>query len=252
MPTKRIYRSKGVPITSKGKWRSIEFECIFNTETDIEDFISWAEEKSYDKYITIKDDGSISENDAYEEGKEICVSFKYDNDKIVYDVCAFLKDKAYVNRSCGTHVHFDMRGIKKEQVEKFGQRLGRAVPALKQILPKSRRNNQYCSLPVNNIEHYNRYAFVNMCAYKLHKTIEVRGHSGTLNAKKILNWIKLLEKIMGSDVDRAITNPEEMIKAYDLGQNLKKFVNNRYYKVNNIKPPEVEEYNVPVITPVVA
>ncbi len=194
----RIYENKGVPDTFHGKWRSIEFEVIFKSEDDVEEFVKYCKKKRYTKFVTIKDDGSIEADDFDESPQEIVVSFRSGADSIVKNICAFLKDRAYVNKSCGAHVHFDMRSYKKDTVEKYGKRLANSVPALKQILPKSRRDNEFCSdQDMSKLEGYDtRYAFVNLQAYKKHRTIEVRGHAGTINAKKILNWIKICETIM--------------------------------------------------------
>jgi len=188
---------KSPPDDVLGRWRSIEFECVFNSQKELDEFIAFVEANKYEKFITIKEDGSIEQRLAINVPREIVVSFfagkkdevkdKYPRTKIVWDVCKFLKDRAYVNGSCGTHVHFDMRGFKREQIELFGFRLACAVPALKKLLPKSRRNNDNCHDIINSIDGNgddfdfgysdDRYCFVNMQAYRDHKTIEVRGHA---------------------------------------------------------------------------
>lgn len=230
----RIYEDKVVPTSFYGKWRSIEFEMIFKSEQDVDDFIKFCKKKRYTKFVTIKEDGSIEADYPNEVPFEVVVSFRSGAEAIVKNICAFLKDRAYVNESCGAHVHFDMRSYKKSTVEKYGKRLANCVPALKQILPKSRRSNEFCDQTINRLDGYDtRYAFVNLQAYNKHKTIEIRGHSGTLNAKKILNWIKICETIMLTGRAKTkIKTTDELIKYYDFGKKLKGFIKRRYNKLN--------------------
>lgn len=232
---KTVYRKKGVPNEFLGQWRSIEFEMIFKNQNRSREFAKYLEEKEYDKFVTIKSDGSVHpSNDDYNGyPREVVVSFRSGKEDIVRDICRWLKGNAYVNGSCGTHVHFDMRGANIKTVEKYGQRLAMCIPALKQLLPKSRRNSEWCEDDLNTMDGYNRYAFVNMMAYNRHKTIEVRAHSGTLNAKKILNWIKVCEKIMLNGAPtKQITKPEQLIKHYKFGKRLTDYVNLRTQQVN--------------------
>jgi hypothetical protein len=236
---------KGVPNRFKGQWRSIEFELIFNSQQVLLDFETFVKKKRYSRYVTVKGDGSIQGNGI---PKEVCVSFRVGKDEIVRDVCGFLKGNAHVNKSCGTHVHFDMRGVEQETVVIYGKRLAKAVPALKTILPASRRNNMYCDKTINTLTGYSdRYAFVNLQAYPKHKTIEVRGHSGTLNASKILNWIKLCESIMlNAEVKkRSIKDIKALIENYELSDELRNFLQKRFHKLNT--PKEIIAQPTPAV-----
>lgn len=264
-----IEQNKDVPEEYPGKWRSIEFELIFNGENDLNAFIEFIEINQYQKFVTIKSDDSIVENEIGNITKEIIVSFcvgkkdeklnpAYPRSKIVYDVCKFLKGRASVNHSCGTHVHFDMRGIPVDKVEEYGSRLARAVPALRLLTPKARRNNYNChdtinsmSSDENNDEHSfafgykdDRYTFVNMKAYNDHKTIEVRGHSGTLSAKKILNWIKICEKILSRKPPKDklhFYSPLELIEYYKIDGELADFIRQRNEELNPKREAKIME-----------
>jgi len=252
---KPVFEDKSVPDDVFGRWRSIEFEVIFNQQKDLDGFIEFVEANNYNKFVTIKDDASIEQRLIENVPKEIVVSFcagkkeqvqdKYPRTKIVWDICKFLKDRAYVNGSCGTHVHFDMRGFTREQIEKFGARLACAVPALKKILPKSRRNNENCHDIINSIEgdgddfdfgySDDRYCFVNMQSYNQHKTIEIRGHAGTINARKILNWIKICERIMTQRKPKGKSyfhSPVELCEYYKFNEELSKYIQGRYAELN--------------------
>ena len=236
----RIFREKTPPESMRGQWRSIEFEMIFNSTDDLNAFVKFAKEKKYDHFVTIKEDGSIDPgyDNPDEQDREVVVSYPKGKEQIVRDICRFWKGRAYVNKSCGTHVHFDMRGVPEAQVALYGKRLANCVSALRQIIPKSRRNNHFCYSPINAIDGFNRYAFVNMLAYKKHETIEVRGHSGTLNASKILNWIKICETIMESNLGKnhTINTPGELIEYYKFDDGLVQFINKRAEETNT--PPK--------------
>jgi hypothetical protein len=50
---------------------------------------------------------------------------------------------------------------------------------------------------------YDRYQTLNLCAYAVHGTIEIRQHQGTLNATKALAWVALGQALFA----RAIRTP---------------------------------------------
>lgn len=248
----------GVPNKHLGEWRSIEFELIFKDYKYLQEFKKFVDKKNYTKFVDIHDDYSIeaSYDDYYDnckkcnrgvehhdcddiaeqEPKEIAVSYRSGNEKIIYDVCKFFKKTAYVNDTCGTHVHFDMRHVDKNMVRLYGARIGCVVPALKKIVPKWRRDNEYCAGNVNTLYDYNdsygsyeedKYSFINLQSYYKHKTIEVRGHSGTLDAKKILNWISICEKVMFNDKTYSADSVKELIKKYKFNKRLSSFMKDR-------------------------
>jgi hypothetical protein len=231
---------KTVPATDKGQWRSIEFELIFKNEASMGTFVKEVRAKGYAKLVTIKADGSLRADEDDRNNavcKEVVVSYRSGNEQIVRDVCAAFKNKAYINNSCGTHVHFDMRNADEKTARQYGKRLARCVPALKAILPKSRRESKYCLTPINDFNGNNeaRYSFVNMQAYTKYQTIEVRGHSATLKADKILNWIAICEKIMTTHVrtrSGEITDPNELTKIYHLNEALGEYIRERYKLFN--------------------
>ncbi len=226
-----------------GKWRSIEFELIFNTFASIATFKEKVKEKPYYKYLTFKYDGSIEPTTHDGVPKEVILTYREGQEKYVQDFCASIKGLAYVNSSCGTHVHFDMRHIDEATALLYGKRLSKVVPVLRSLLPKSRRTNYFCEKDINTLSPVaSRYAFVNMQAYNKYKTIEVRGHSGTLNASKILNWIALCNQVMTTDklLKNKIKNVEALVENYDLSPDIKAYVEKRLDKFKP-KVPNVEQ-----------
>jgi len=275
---KLIYDDKSPPDEFKGLWRGVEFETIFTSENALQEFVSAIRRKGLSKFVQVKKDNSLrtDEDDKHALCKEVCVIYKAGDEHILRYVCeamdspslrAMGNQRAYVNNSCGLHVHFDMRVVPgatttqeaEKQVKQYGQRLARCVPALKMILPKSRRNNQFClnvinempragqALPPKDQIDKDRYVFVNMKSYRRFETIEVRGHSGTINADKVLNWIALCEKIMISRIrfkseTHEIRNPLDLIKAYKLEKEapaLAAYIQERFVKFNTAREREM-------------
>lgn len=107
-----------------------------------------------------------------------------------------------VNKSCGLHVHFDMRGRTIDEVLAIAKRTDKWLFALRYLVPQSRRENSYCQFGVVTKRTYerqmsdSRYRAVNVCSFSRHKTLEIRLHSGTVDYTKVLSWIRLCELVM--------------------------------------------------------
>lgn len=222
---------------------------IFKSQDACEEFGHAVRVAGLADYVTVKKDNSIKRNnyDVMGVPHEIVLSYRKGNEKAVKDFCRCLKGRAYVNPTCGTHFHIDMRNMDEKKVTLYGTRIAHAVPALRLLLPKERRENQYCKTIINTTKtecvkcgklscdchvQPHKYAFVNLAAWNKHKTIEVRGHSGTINADKILNWIALCEIIMLSpEADgKTILTVNELIKSFSLDEDLAAYVIERFKK----------------------
>ncbi len=246
----------GVPKKHLGEWRSIEFELILKNYKYLDEFKSFIKKKKYEQFVNIQNDGSIHATPqnckkcwscinypsakcyALTTGhlpKEIAVSYRKGQENIIYDVCEFFSGKAYVNQSCGTHVHFDMRHVDRNIARAYGSRLACAVPALKQLIPRWRRSNEFCYDTINWLndrgsdDPYNedKYAFINLLAYDKHQTIEVRGHAGTLDADTILNWIEVCEIVMFTEKTVSSTTVKDLKKHYSLNKKLLNYIAKR-------------------------
>lgn len=110
------------------------------------------------------------------------------------------KLKATVNKSCGLHVHLDMRF---EKVVTCGSRLFAKQKQMHSMVDKSRLNNKYCG-PVTRTElmdalegddYGSRYKDINGQSYNKFKTIEVRLKEGTLNVDDMFNWAAYLSNV---------------------------------------------------------
>lgn len=232
-----IYESKRPDASDFGEWVSVEIECVFKTEQSEQTFVSQIRSNGCSKYVTVKSDSSIRALPSDGEGaygREIIVSFKKKEPQVLMTVCQALNSvSATVNKSCGLHVHFDMRHVTHgKTLGTAARRIAQVVPALKQMLPASRRDNQYCSRTINSLKDGSRYSFVNMQSFTKHKTLEIRGHSGTIDGNKIFNWISLLDLIMKTPNQKEVNTIPELLAAFRLPANLSNYVMHRYIKFN--------------------
>lgn len=158
---------------------------------------------SLPSYVRTTDDGSIKDKDGNppngktQFGVEFRILIKRSEmETRVLRVCDALRGiGCKVNKTCGLHVHIDMRGRPESEVVKLHDKLNKWLGSLRELIPTSRRNNKYCNFDNPEKAHW---AAVSIDAYKRHKTLEVRVHSSTLNHIKIIQWIRLIETAIQS------------------------------------------------------
>ena len=156
---------------------------------------------------------------------------------------------AYVNRSCGVHVHFGVERMEYASVLRIIETYALNQELIKKTLPASRRNQHFIrDLPINANDrngfdtygaslarfqefasgnfstqevvanmggsasyHDSRYFAVNLLgAYTRHKTIEFRALAGTVESEKLETWVRFLHLIVKSAETNRDTN-----RAYD-------------------------------------
>lgn len=273
---KLIYEGKGPDNVRLGDWISVEIECIFKSTDAENEFVKIIRKNGFTKFITLKDDGSIhpeegrsdnscecsaedlDENDGdcrgdcrpeqREIGKEIVVTFLYGDWEILNMVCRTLNRlKSRVNKTCGLHVHFDCRHISARQVTTLGKKVARVIPALKQILPRSRQSNRFCADPINTHNRGERYSFVNLHSFRKHKTLEIRGHSGTTDPVKIANWIKIIKTVMTHRNKAEILTIDQMLNTFNFTPDLAQYITKRAEKFATAKrsDDDVADDNIP-------
>lgn len=139
-----------------------------------------------------KDDGSLSSSSNGLPGVEFNLLLKREYlEPRLFKFCQLLANCGHkVNRTCGLHVHLDMRGKSEEYVAKLAKKLDRWLYALRELVPASRRENQYAQFGFSNRD---RYHAVNFTAYAKFRTLEVRLHSGSCDYTKIVSWLRLCE-----------------------------------------------------------
>lgn len=121
-----------------------------------------------------------------------------------------------VNKTCGLHIHLDMRGKEVDEVQKIYKNLYDSKEIFKLLVPASRLNNQYCKFNKYNCNSNNltfsgnfttsRYCAVNYNSYSKHGTIEVRAFAGSCDFEKISKSIELCLYLQN--------NPATTVKAF--------------------------------------
>lgn len=177
-----------------------------------------------DRGWTLKQDGSIRPiagvDPSDDRGHELVSPPSRSFDQLSL-VCASLRNAgAYANSSCGLHVHLDATGLLVDDVRRFIMLYATCEKAIDSIMPSNRRNNNsdyaHSLLTADAAEldglrarlkncknvrdictsFHGRYWKVNMQAYVVHGTIEVRQHAGSVDFLEVKNWIELLDMMM--------------------------------------------------------
>lgn len=179
-------------------------------------------------------------------GHEICIlAAETEYASVIRRVCSVLNAlDAEVNKSCGLHVHLDVRERDQERVY---NNLAIAYPVLASMVPEQRRTNTYCRGPVSTdldeqLGEEDRYWAINPAAIETHSTIEVRLHSGTVNAVKINNWVRLLVKIADAKyINMPINSLVQLKRQVKLNARLVEYVNKRIEKFQGFVSSELDE-----------
>lgn len=112
-----------------------------------------------------------------------------------------------VGRSCGTHLHLDLRDDTDDQRYAIAYAYCVTETIFYDFVAANRRTNSYCapiSWRVSDLTHYAkdghydhfadsrpRYNWLNLWAFDTHQTIEIRSLEGTLDPTRLKNWVKL-------------------------------------------------------------
>ena len=186
-------------------------------------------------YVELKTDGSIKNYPPNNYGHELAILCK-ENEvvEIVNRVGMVLKEvSAQVNSSCGMHMHFDMRN---RDCNIVFNNLVKVQSILYLLNPKSRMKNKFCA-PAQTTDYKTiteRYTGINPTAYQKHKTFEIRIHSGTVNPIKIINWFKIIQKVVEKQevIKRGFEDLGRFIKHFEFNEELAKYIIARADKHN--------------------
>jgi|WetSurMetagenome_2_1015567.scaffolds.fasta_scaffold01858_20 hypothetical protein len=127
--------------------------------------------------------------------------------KAIQDFCALANERHFeVDRSCGYHLHLDMRNESDDQLKSVAYAYLKADKVWRHLVDEYRSTGcSYCRTPewgrrqLENIprgemrgfcECRDRYSLCNLQAYWKFGTYEIRLHQGSLDALEICNWIK--------------------------------------------------------------
>lgn len=223
----------------------IEFFCDLNAE----DLAFKLYEVGLGKQIFLRTDGSIkAENQMYPHELNILGKEKEIKDIIKTVSKVLLSANAKVNKTCGLHVHLDMRN--KDHIVSF-HNLVSAQNILFAMNPFSRQSGTYCRRQDTKVfreaagggNRDMRYFGINATAHVKHGTIEIRMHSGTVQATKINNWIDLLLAIIAKKdpVKKAASTLRAFIKQFDIEPTLGVYIAERMAKFVGEDKKDIEE-----------
>jgi Putative amidoligase enzyme len=141
-----------------------------------------------------------------------------------------LEIEAKVNKSCGLHVHLDMRH-KDPSVCYRNLVLSQSI--LYKLVEKNRRRNTYCKRVKENetfatMLGAGRYQSINAASFSRFKSLEVRLHHGTIDGEEIIHWANLLNKIIDGD---KIVKPVRTIKVLKLPVEIIDYISNQSKRV---------------------
>lgn len=192
-----------VPTDAKATYVGIEIEMLYSGDANL--FRNLMFKEGLYRNVTMTVDGSVKSchNQGY-TGAELQILATTTEVKSVLEALQRVFDNpdidGYANRSCGLHVHGDMRNRDHKLVYK---NLVRVQDILRGSQPRGRVNNVHCRPNKSDVfatseseSRGNRYWVVNPDAYATHTTLEVRIHEGTTECKDIYNWVVFLDTIM--------------------------------------------------------
>jgi hypothetical protein len=193
-------------------------------------------------------DGSISGSNGCE-----VVSPILRNLSSLKKVCKVINEAgAKVNKSCGLHVHFGAKDFTIAQWVRIIRNYAALEEIIDSFMPASRRgsNNGYCKSvagPAAVLGNYgatciddlysafrrDRYHKVNVMAFRGHKTIEFRHHSGTTDFTKIEMWINFLRGLLEYSINNeTIISASSIDEIPFLTNAQKSYFNNRKSELN--------------------
>lgn len=174
--------------------------------------------------LYIQNDGSLS------NGMEVCTPPRWGKEleDMLHAIQPALRDSGFAARkTCGLHVHLNAKGYSRRQIKKVTRLYALFEEYLYRMLPESRRTGSY-SKPLAPQYTYeslgarggldelfyktkdqlkmksmkaqhrgmNRYLGLNIHSYFFRGTLEFRHHNGTIQASKMINWIRIIQNLM--------------------------------------------------------
>lgn len=233
-----VYRNKK-PTNAK-RWCAIEIEMLTEGSNDkVADKLC---EAGVARFCHLKDDGSLHGTNARPNEHELVLCAELtDMPDIIDKVCKVLRDpevNAGVNKTCGLHIHLDMRNDNVE--EAYRNLVHSYEPLLSKLVPTTRLENTYCKAPTtSDFEDAqcddDRYKAINPCAYSAHETLEIRLFAGSVNADKIKQYLAIVASIAyaGKQVERRLMTADQWAQAVSWAPPLTAWVKQRAQDFGN-------------------
>lgn len=231
MQAARVFEPKKPKNANKHVGIELEFFC--NIQRD--QLAGKLHKAKLANYVELKTDGSIKNYPSGNYGHELAILCEETElEDVVNRVTSVLKEtNAQVNSSCGMHMHIDMRNRDRALV--FNN-LVKVQSILYLLNPKSRMKNKFCNT-VQTTDYAavtDRYTGINPTAYSKHKTFEIRIHSGTVNPIKIINWFKIIQKVVEKTelIKKGFEDLGRFIKHFEFDEEVAKYIITRADKHN--------------------
>ncbi len=180
----------------EGECIGIELEFVCRESSNIE---KWdGDDFPKNRWNHFTTDGSITTDSPdeavarYQEFKSFTNINSSDDWEFVSSTLKNITDNgAIVNKSCGCHIHIDMRNRPQATYYRIAQRVRTSFQTwLHRIVSPRRATNRYCSVWADSSA--SRYSAVNTHCWNEHRTIEIRLGMPTLNISKLKCWAKLM------------------------------------------------------------
>lgn len=146
------------------------------------------------RYCDVKGDGSIAP-DREDLGRELA-THPYSEEAFIRAqaiVGHYLNQvDAYVNNSCGLHVHVDGSILNASAKDRIRYAWDRHQAIFLSLCAPHRRSNSYCRSGYAPESEGDRYRMLNMLSMQRHGTIEYRLKEGTVNTQEASAWAILL------------------------------------------------------------
>lgn len=186
--------------TNKKRWCAIEIEML--TQGEDSAVVDALCDAGVADYVHLKDDGSLDGTRERPNEHELVLCAELERMPWVIDrVCEALRRpevNAGVNKTCGLHIHLDMR---HDDVDRAYRNLVHSYePLLAKLVPHTRVENTYCKPPStadfeDAQSEDDRYKAINPMSYGTHSTLEVRIFAGSVNAEKIKQYLAIVSSI---------------------------------------------------------
>lgn len=175
----------------------------------------------------VRGDGSLSGYNGAEIVSPILAG--EDGEEQIRKACRILRDMgATVNRACGMHAHHEIRDLSVEAIGAVASAWNAQADLIDGLVSESRRegNNTWCrrlspselsyirnatstselSRWLRNRSYNARYRGFNLASYVRYGTVEIRQHQGTINAEKIITWVRFGQAL----IETAAREPQSL------------------------------------------
>ncbi len=242
-------KGKGPDRSSKADYVGIELECYVKSREAVTKALF-----PFHKNLSIVGDGSISPPSGFEDVEVRVIAKKSELREILFPVLDVIKaNEGGTNKSCGTHVHFDMGRKEKDDVSRCYVNLFMVQDILLAMMPAERRASSYCKkcvyIEYEQQARHSRYSLINSAAYNKHRTLEVRLHDGTLDGEELVKWIGLIHSIMANPVPpkEPIEDAEAFKLQYGLSAKEYEYVTARLEMFKHV--PKFSSDGFPILSP---